>query len=345
MVQEARGHQVPCNPLEQPMKKSLIALAVLATTSAAFAQSSVTVYGRIDTSVGSEKTLAGKATKVFSGNLTTSRYGFRGTEDLGGGLRAQFQLENGFNSDEGTLGSNNFAFNRASWVGLAGGFGQVRLGLSDSPYKDIFDMGVSNALYDSEFTPNKIAYTGVGNSTSRLNNSVRYDTPNFGGISAAVSYSLDETAGVKNDITALNLRYRAGKLDVGFAYQDQKNAVVTSDREYNVLAAAYDFGAARVSAQYQSSKQSNGLKDNEYVFGVVVPVATNIDVSLAYSNSKGKLNGTTTSKGTAYSFGGTYALSKRTRLYGAYLSGDVENGAGVTTADRTLYAVGVRHDF
>lgn len=328
------------------MKKSPIALAVLAASGAALAQSSVTLYGRIDTSVGSEKTLAGTTTKVFSGNLTTSRYGFRGSEDLGGGLRAQFQLENGFNSDEGTLGSNNLAFNRASWVGLSGGFGQVRLGLSDSPYKDIFDMGVVNALYDSEFTPNKIAYTGVGNSTSRLNNSVRYDTPSFGGISGAVSYSPDETAGVKNDITALNLRYRNGPLDVGFAYQDQKNAAVANDREYSVLAAAYNFGVARVSAQYQNSKQANGLKDNEYVLGVVVPLADNIDVSLAYADSKGKLNGATTSKGTAYSFGGTYALSKRTRLYGAYLTGDVENAVtGAKTAERTLYAVGVRHDF
>ena len=206
-------------------------------------------------------------------------------------------------------------------------------------------MGVANALYDFEFTPNKIAYTGVSNSTSRLSNSVRYDTPSFGGISGAVSVSMDETAAVKNDITALNVRYRSGKLDVGFAYQDQKNTTVANDREYNVLAAAYDFGVARASAQLQNSKQATGLKDNEYVFGVVVPVASNVDVSLAYSNSKGKLNGATTSKGTAFSFGGTYSLSKRTRLYGAYLTGDVENAAGVKTADRTLYAVGVRHDF
>jgi predicted porin len=331
--------------LEINMKKSLIALAVLAASGAVLAQSSVTLYGRIDTSIGSEKTLAGTTSKVFSGNLTTSRYGFRGTEDLGGGLRAQFQLENGFNADDGTLGTANTAFNRASWVGLAGGFGQVRLGLIDSPYKDIFDMGVSNALYDSEFTPNKIAYTGVGNSTSRLSNSVRYDTPSLGGISGAVSFNFDETAGVKNDITALNLRYRAGKLDVGFAYQDQKNTVAASDREYSVLSAAYNLGVARVSAQYQNSKQANGLKDNEYVLGVLVPLGTNIDVSLAYADSKGKLNGATTSKGTAFSFGGTYSLSKRTRLYGAYLTGDVENARGVKTADRTLYAVGVRHDF
>jgi predicted porin len=328
------------------MKKSLIALAILATTGAAFAQSNVTIYGRIDTSIGSEKINGVSTTKVFSDNLTTSRYGFRGTEDLGGGLKANFQLENGFKSDEGTLGSTNTAFNRAAWVGLSGGFGQARLGLIDSPYKDIFDLGNINALYDSEFTPNKIAYTaGATNSTSRLINSVRYDTPNFGGISGGVSYSMDENAAVKNDITALNLRYRSGPLDVGYAYQDQKNTSAASDRQYNVLSAKYDFGIASVSGQFQDVKQSNGRKDTEYMVGVQVPVAPNADVSLGYANSKGKLNGATDAKGSAYSFGGTYSLSKRTRVYGAYLTGDVKNASGVKTTDRTLYAVGVRHDF
>jgi predicted porin len=326
------------------MKKSLIALATLATISgAAMAQSSVTVYGRLDASVGSERINGTSTSQLFSGLLTTSRLGFRGTEDLGGGLRANFQLEAPLTVDNGTAGS--LAFTRASWVGLSGGFGQVRLGLSDSPYKDIFDMGVSNALYDSEFTPNKIAYTGVANSSSRLSNSVRYDTPSFGGFSGAVSYGLDETAGVDNNITALNLRYRNGPLDVGFGYQEQSNAVLASDREYNVLAATYNFGMARVSAQLQNSKQANGLDDTEYVLGVAVPITSAIDVSLAYSGSKAELNGVTSSEGSAFSLGGTYALSKRTRLYAAYLDGDVENGAGVTTTERRLYAVGVRHDF
>jgi len=326
------------------MKKSLIALAALATLSgAALAQSSVTIYGRLDASVGSEKLNGTSTTQLSSGLLTTSRLGFRGTEDLGGGLRANFQLEAPLTVDDGNSGG--LRFTRASWVGLSGGFGQVRLGLSDSPYKDIFDMGVANALYDSEFTPNKIAYTGVSNSTSRLANSVRYDTPNFGGFSGAVSYGLDETAGVDNDITAFNVRYRSGPLDVGFAYQEQSNAAIASDREFNVLSAGYNFGVARVSAQLQNSKQANGVKDTEYVLGVAVPVGQAFDVSFAYSGSKAKTNGATSAKGSAFSFGGTYAMSKRTRLYAAYLDGDVENGAGVTTTDRKLYAVGVRHDF
>lgn len=326
------------------MKKSLIALAVLATTGAAFAQSSVTLYGRIDTSIGSDKVNGVSTSKVFSGNLTTSRYGFRGSEDLGGGLKASFQLENGFNSDDGTLGSANTAFNRAAWVGLGGGFGQLRLGKIDSAFKDVYDLGVSFNLWDSEFTPVKIAYTGVSGFNSRPNNQVRYDSPKFGGLSGALTYALDEGAAGAADITALNLRYAAGALDVGLAYQDEDFVVTTDDRQYTVLSATYNFGSFRVSGQVHNAKRDNGQKDQDYAIGVSVPVGA-FDFSVGYADSTTKTNGVKTADGSAFAFGATYALSKRTRLYGAYLDGDVKDGAGTTTTDRKFYAVGVRHDF
>ena len=335
------------------MKKSLIALAVLATTGAAFAQSSVTIYGRLDASVGSNKVDSVSTTQLFSGNLTTSRLGFRGTEDLGGGLKANFQLEGASTVDDGTAAGLRFA--RASWVGLSGGFGAVRLGLIDSAYKDIYDMGVSNNLYDSEFTPTKIAYlsgavgtaSGVSDFSSRLSNSIRYDTPSFGGFSAGLSYAFDENvapATANSEVTALNLRYRAGPLDVGLGYQDQKNATATLDRNFTVLAAAYNFGVVRVSGQYQITDQSNGLEDRDYSFGVTVPLGK-FDVSAGYAQGKSELNGVKTGEGKAFALGATYALSKRTKLYGGLLDGDVENGAGATARERRLYAVGVRHDF
>ncbi|WP_291014244.1 porin [Hydrogenophaga sp.] len=327
------------------MKKSLMALAVLATTGAALAQSNVTLYGRIDSSIGSNKVNGVSTNQLFSGNLTTSRYGFRGTEDLGGGLKANFVLENGFNSDDGTLGSANTAFNRQSWVGLSGGFGALKLGKTDSVFKDVYDLGNSNNLYDSEFTPVKIAYAGVSNFSSRPNNQIRYDTPSLAGFSAGVSVSFDETASVNNDLTALSLRYRAGKLDVGVGYQDQKNAVAASDREYTVLAAAYNFGVVRVSGQVHNAKQGNGVKDSDYAFGVAVPIGS-FDVSAGYAASTTKTNGIETADGSAFAFGATYSLSKRTRLYGGYLTGKVKNtSTGATTTDRTLYSMGVRHDF
>ena len=336
------------------MKKSLIALAVLATTGAAFAQSSVTIYGRIDTSVGSIEQTSGTFLNsgrdnsgVFSGALTTSRYGFRGSEDLGGGLKANFQLENGFNADDGTTGTNGSAFNRQAWVGLSGGFGQIRLGKADSAYKDAYDLGISFNLFDSEFTPTKVAFeqNGVGGFTSRPNNAIRYDSPSFGGFAGAVTYALDEDAGNSADLTAFHVRYAGGPLAVALAYQDQDNNTLASKREFTVLSGTYNFGSFRVSGQLHNVKQGNGVKDSEYSIGVSVPVGS-FDFSLGYADGSSKTNGVKTTDASGYAFGATYALSKRTRLYGAYLDGDVENATtGAKTFERKFYAVGVRHDF
>ncbi|HEX5738982.1 MAG TPA: porin [Hydrogenophaga sp.] len=327
------------------MKKSIIALAALASLTAvgtAAAQSSVTLYGRMDASVGSERVDGVSTTKLYSGNLTTSRLGFRGSEDLGGGLKANFQLEAALSLDDGTTGG--MRFNRASWVGLSGGFGAVRAGLLDSAYKDIYDMGNSANTFDSAFTPTGVAYAGVGNYTSRPSNHIRYDTPNFGGFSGGLSVALDETAGVSNDTNAVNLRYRAGGLDVGVGVQKQKNSVVADERDYRVLAAAYDFGVVRVSGQYQVAEQGSGLEDNEYAVGVTMPLGA-FELSAGYAMGKSELSGVTTEEGKAFGLAATYALSKRTKLYGGYVDGEVENGVGTVTTDRRLFALGLRHDF
>ncbi|MCY1559770.1 Gram-negative porin [compost metagenome] len=117
-----------------------------------------------------------------------------------------------------------------------------------------------------------------------------------------------------------------------------------TDREYTALSGAYNFGVARVSAGYNRAENGAGLKDNEISVGVNVPVG-NLDFSVGYARSKSELAGVTTAKGSGFGAGVTYAMSKRTKLYGAYLDGDVENGAGVTTTDRRLFSLGVRHDF
>ncbi len=327
------------------MKKSLIALAVLATTGAAMAQSSVTLYGRLDASVGSLDTGAASDTRMFSGNLTTSRWGVMGSEDLGGGLKANFRLETAIDVTSGA--STNFT--RASWVGLSGGFGGITMGLRDSAYKDAFDLGNAHNLFDSEFTTGKAAFEGaagvnVGNFISRPASQIRYDSPKFGGLSGSASYAFDQTAGTESDIQAFHLRYAGGPLDVALGYQAQNAAVAANDRDYTVISGLYDFGAFRLSAQYQNAKNAANLKDNDFSIGVSVPFGA-FDLSAGVSTSQTKANGTKVREGTAFALGGTYALSKRTRVYAAYLDGDTENAAGTTVTERKLYAVGVAHTF
>ncbi len=320
------------------MKKSLIALAVLATTAgAALAQSSVTLYGRIDTSFGADKLNGVSTTRLYSGNLSTSRLGFRGTEDLGGGLKAIFGLEGALGTDTGAFGG----FDRQSIVGLSGGFGTIKLGRHDTSFDDIRDLSIGSNLWDSEFSPTKIAYTaGVPDYSSRASNQIRYESPSFGGFTVGLGYALDEDPTIKGDVSSYNLRYRNGPLDIGIGFQDQK----ANNREYTAISGAYHFGVARVSAGYNRAEIHNGAKADGYSIGVNVPMGS-LDFSVGYAYSKAKAAGVTTAKGSALAAGVTYALSKRTRLYGAYLDGDVENGAGVTTTDRRLYSIGIRHDF
>ncbi|MFN3736839.1 porin [Hydrogenophaga sp.] len=331
------------------MKKSLIALAVIAASGAALAQSNVTLYGRLDASLANtkDKIANTSTTSMESGLLTTSRWGIRGSEDLGAGLKANFNLETGIKNDTGAQGTNNSAFDRQSWVGLSGAFGAVKLGRSDTAFDDIRDLAVVNNLWDSEFTPNKIAYTaGVAEYSSRASNQIRYESPSFAGFTAGVSYGLDEQASpVKKDVQAFNLRYRAGALDAGIGYQEQKdNTAPASNLEYTAISASYDFGSFRVSGGYNLAE--NGLKqeDDEFSVGVAVPYG-NFEFSAGYAYSKSKTAGVTQAKGSAYALGATYALSKRTKVYAAYLDGDVENGAGTKTADKRVYAAGIRHDF
>ena len=354
------------------MKKSLIALAVLAASGAAMAQSSVTVYGRLDASVGSSKigtpAAAVSNTQLYSNNLTTSRLGFRGTEDLGGGLSALFIVETGFSPDAPgatTLGD------RAAVVGLSGGFGTIKLGRHDTSFDDIRDLMVSSNIWDASnfattetivgtgstatgITATNTAFAGVGglgDYGDRASNQIRYESPNFSGFTFGLSYGMDEDPAVKRDVSAFNARYKAGNLDVGVAYQENAQSGAAggnaSTNEYTTIAGAYNFGSFRVSGGWNQAKQQNvalPIKANTYTVGVNVPVNA-FDFSVGYSSGKAKQNGATFEKGSAFSAGVTYALSKRTRLYGAITNGDIENGAGVKQRQRDIYAAGVIHTF
>ncbi|RJP63079.1 MAG: porin [Comamonadaceae bacterium] len=339
------------------MKKSLIALAVLATTGAAMAQSNVTLYGSIDTSIGSSKIgapgVASSTSNMFSGNLTATRWGVRGTEDLGGGLKAIFALEQAFDSSDGTQAAGS-AFNRMSIVGLTGGFGTVKFGRHDTSFDDIRDLSVSNNIFNSpnfattEAVAGTTGYAGVGQLADygdRASNQIRYESPSFGGFSAGFSYGLDEqTAPVERDVTAFNLRYKAGNLDVGYGYQENANEVAASNLEYNTLGAAYNFGSFRISGGWNRVKNQTSRKSDAYSIGAVVPVGA-MDFSLGYSTAKAKQGSATFEKGDAFSAAVVYNMSKRTRVYAGLTTGDIENAAGTKVREREVYALGLAHTF
>lgn len=341
------------------MKTTVISLAILTTMGSAMAQSNVTLYGRIDTSIGKQKTINTfdpasdiNRTEMGSGRLTPSRFGLRGSEDLGGGLSANFNLEGGFRSDSGST----LAFDRHSWVGLAGGFGAIKLGKTDSAYKDIFDLGNTQAVFDSDFTPSATVFRwGVENHNSthggRPTNQIRYETPNFSGFSATITQHLQEANVDALHGGSFNARYKAGALDIGLAVQSQKLEATAAKLSHVLLGGAYDFGSFRISGQYQTGDLKlagiDFAKDNEYGIGITVPVG-NVELSAAYAANSSKFAGLQWLKGNGFGLGATYALSKRTKLYAGWTSSSVDSQLLVPETklvDHTVYAVGIRHDF
>lgn len=333
------------------MKKSLIALAVLAASGAAMAQSSVTVYGIADIWFGSSKSgLNGNSTTVLqSGGVSGSRFGFKGTEDLGGGLKANFLLEQGFQLDTGAANDAAKAFSRQAYVGLSGGFGEVKLGNVYTAYDDI--SGLTNGAFDSVLSANNNVFRSTR--YSNPGNTVYYSTPAFGGFSGAVSYSLDENNAANVEATALHVKYEDGPIYVGAAYQRQKAGGVGDAVKFGRINGSYDFGVAKLLVSYGKTNADDANdpatilgKTNEYLIGVDVPLGGALTLSADYATSKTKsLVAANRSKRSGYGVALAYGLSKRTTVYTGFHSDTEKDGAGTKTDKNTTYAVGLKHTF
>jgi predicted porin len=247
------------------MKKTLIALAALgAMVGAAHAQSSVTLYGKLD--IGLIRADSnGKQWTMESGNFSGSRWGLMGSEDLGGGLKANFQLEQGFRLDNGAAAAAGQQFSRNSWVGLSGGWGEVRVGKPWTAYDDV--SGAINAMWDSTFSVENNFFATTGYSANP-GNTIRYSTPSLGGFVGSVSYTLDENKGTNLDVTSLSLAYANGPIAAGFGYQVESQGALP-DLKFTRLSASYDFGPAVLKGLYGQGKQG-AQKVNEYSIGVDV---------------------------------------------------------------------------
>ena len=332
------------------MQKKLIALAVAGLVSApAFAQSNVTVYGVVDAYVGFGSHGDNDFSGVNSAGLSGSRIGFRGTEDLGNGLKAVFTVEQGFAVDSGTgLGDAS----RQAFVGLNGGFGTVSLGRQYAPgyhataNYDVFGAAAVSPLAILVGAPSAINGTfyedGVAvetlpklnglsiapNSAARWNNSVAY-TGSFSGLTVRGIYSANavETNTYKqdgddivrtakprdDDAWGLGVDYANGPLAVGAVYHYLKGS--TNQKEW-LLAGSYDFGVVKLLASYQEGDNASFVKDLDvkvWQVGALVPVSAAGNVHVAYGEAKYDLEGSAKAKsfGVAY----THALSKRTTAY------------------------------
>lgn len=364
-------------------KKQVFTLAAMASSAlylqSAMAQTSVQVYGRLNVDLESIKYsnptggVSGDQNRLSS---NSSRLGFRGTEDLGGNLKALFQIESSVNPD---AGSGTLA-GRDSFVGLQGDWGKVRLGIMDDVFKG---MGEYTDRFKGTGIEDDGTIAGMGGGgvgfTRRQINSVRYDTPHLNGFEGQVQYGWEEEAAI-NPKTSLTMagHYGTGPFKIGVAYGLHHNFTVgRSDKGYRI-GAKYDFGSFDVAGgitRLDYDLGTSNIVHNYYTISTGIKLGGGV-LSLKYGftpdNSGSAANGAVTAAGSdgarlfkgpnsgakLYTVGYEYNLSKRTQLYTYYtrISNNANanyrfgtNGINIAQAgpgaSPSGFVLGVSHDF
>lgn len=359
------------------MKRSILAASLLAVCAGASAQSNVTIYGIADAGLVRESGgAAGTINKVGSGVASASRLGFKGSEDLGGGLSAIFLLENGYKIDSGDVDAAGTIFNRQSYVGLKGDAGSVTLGRQYTPYHSAL-AAVADPFGTGLAGTSKNLFPDSG-ANVRSSNTVQYTSTLYNGFSGELAYSAGEkSASATGRQFGAAFGYAAGPLTLRVAYNNKNGdteaatgvAAVSRDNGRNTLLAAnYDFKVIKLFAAYGVDKGFNSAPlgnannpygattrptastdGNEILLGFTAPLGGGSLIgSVMRKDDKTVFNQDAHSWGVGY----IYPLSKRSSLYGAYAAISNKNGAGYTVANNSesgtgnrALNLGVRHTF
>jgi predicted porin len=363
------------------MKKSLIALAVMAAAGAASAQSSVTLFGIVDASLTVGRGSLTDRTQITDSGYNSSRLGFRGTEDLGGGMSASFWLEAGLNNDNGTGdptntnnqgvvassgGTQGLTFNRRSTVSLAGGWGELRVGRDYVPAfwnLTVFDPFGTNGVGTT-------ATASLAHATSvRASNSVGYFLPpNLGGFYGQAMYFLGENPqdgtaaqqAVEDDGRGYGLRvgYGSGPFNVAFGYTKTEYAGIPgTDADVTMMniGGQWDFGVAKLLGQFVKDEVAD-VDSKGFLIGALVPVGAG-EIRASYSQYRVDLTsaalGLDEPRVRKIALGYVHNLSKRTAVYATVARARNSGGSavalgGATTAansSSTGFDLGLRHSF
>ena len=354
------------------MKKTLVAMAVMAIAGAASAQA--TLYGSVDTSFAmSTQTLGGADTaagnvglQMSSGAMNGSRWGMRATEDLGGGLSGTVVLESGFAHDTGASAQGGLLFGRQAFIGLSGGFGSVTLGRQYTALDTVW------GAYDAQEYGNTSAMgyawgKGAAGDVGRVDNMIQYSMPAMSGLTATVQFAPGEdkapavaatgtTAATlakdANSYFGLMAGYSAGKFAAHIGHESigVKTTVAANDKTVNstIIAASYDLGAAKLFGGFQTATAEAGKKDTGYQLGVSIPAGA-AKVHLGYASETAAADGKADAKASAFGGHVRYPLSKRTSVYAGFVRGTSDSTVAAGTAStetvNTTYNAGLRHAF
>jgi predicted porin len=358
------------------MKKSLITIAALAAATGALAQSSVTLYGRLDLGMSSNKNTSNSGavgapdatSKTFSlagaqGVRTGGRLGVRGTEDLGGGLKASFNIETNVNPDNSVNsdGFGTFGKSRQGNLSLAGGFGTITIGTFDNAFDDVRGYSASTGgVAGGDFL---FINTGAA-IDARSQNSLGYRSPSFGGFYVrgnVLREKIDTTPalpGVRDGTYILAAGYDNGPLSALVAIGGGKNVVLPANTGGKVsdvgFGLSYDLGIAVPYFQFEQVKVSDipaaGYdKVRAFEVGSKFPLGA-FTPYITLSSGKISTEAGSTNKIRGFQIGTTYDISKRTYVYTAVGSDkktgtNVAAGATASLTKNTGYALGLVHSF
>ena len=312
------------------MKKILaIAIASAFAAPAMAATSNVDIYGQLHMSVN---WFNDQPSDINDINITSnaSRIGFKGSEDLGGGLKGIWQIESGVNLDE----QNGGLAGRNSYLGLSGGWGTALLGNYDTPLKLV---GRKVDLFGDTIGDSRNVMGG--GSDTRAKNVLAYMTPAMSGFSAAVAFSTDvningtSTAGDNEDGSAWNLNaaYENGPIYVGFGYGDGDYHEAVGLEEHWRVAGAFSFGDFKIVGQYDALGVVSGNDYDAWMVGGAFNMGA---ITLKANWMAGEFDNTGVEP-EQYNLGADYAMSKRTNVYAMYTGGeDVVLGSGAGLSDR-----------
>jgi len=313
---------------------------LLALHGAAQAQSTVGLYGLIDVSVGRTEAPGGTASKgVDSGKMSTSFWGVKGTEDLGGGLKALFTLESFMRSDTGASGrfdADTF-WARSSFVGLGSSWGTVTLGRNTTSL--FVQTLVFNAFGDSfGFSPSIRHYftSGTTSGDTGWSDSVKYASPSFGGLSFTLHAAANDEGAGSGRNKGVSASWFSGPFGVGAAWQAVEKGATVPDTTTWQLAGSYDFKVVKVFAQY-GNVEFAATGDEARIWGLGAAVPFGAGKLLA---QYGRIDPDAAAERKTLTLGYDHFVSKRTDLYAAWMSDKVEGLSGGTS-----YSLGVRHRF
>ena len=345
------------------MQRKVIALALASAfvvpTALAQTANPVTLYGRLFVSFESVEAKGGASPLPRRNRVSdqSSQFGIRGTEDLGGGLKAFFQLETGFKPDQ-----NDTVFAaRNSGVGLQGAFGSVLLGRWDNPYKVIgysIDPWVDNTIGGIT-----AALHDKGNFDRRDQNQVQYWTPNWGGFAGRVSYMVNEgkTATASPTSLSASIVYSKGPLYAAFAYEQHDDLLGTTvtpgaEEEGFNYSASYRLGPVKLAGMYEEIEKTGFRKQKAFLLAATFFAGKNEFIAhMQNSKDGGASTAALQPECDVWGVGYKYNFTRRTFFWGQYVQVDNHAAAFCHIATNRLtiangqdpqgFAVGLHHIF